>query len=137
MGHDLSTATMTRALTVAALAATVVGLSACAMGSPSDRAQKLADGATKAVYNDDLTALTANMNAALVPTVTRAQVGDLSDKLHALGDYQGLTLTASDSLKSEYDFDAKFTKGTWTVMVKLDADGKIAAYRVAPRSGSS
>lgn len=123
-------------MAVAALAAAIALTSACASNSPGDRAQKLADAATKAVYNDDVAALTSNMNAQLVPTVTRAQVGDLSDKLHALGDYQGLTPTATDSLKSEYDFDAKFTKATWTVMVRLDADGKIAAYRVAPKSGS-
>jgi hypothetical protein len=125
-----------RTLTAAALAAAVLTMGACAGNSPADRAQKLADAATKAVYADDISALTSDMNAQLVPTVTRAQVGDLSDKLHALGDYQGLTPTASDSLKSEYDFDAKFTKGTWTVMVRLDADGKIAAFRVAPQSGN-
>ena len=108
-------------------------LAGCA-ASASDRAQKLADDATKAVYNDDMAGLTANMNAALVPTVTRAQLGDLADKMHALGNYQGLTPAGSDTLKSEYDFKAKFDKGTWTVMVRLDGDGKIAAYRVAPTS---
>jgi hypothetical protein len=118
----------------AILALSVAG---CASGSPSNRALKLADDATKAVYGDDMSGLTANMNAALVPTVTRAQLGDLSDKMHALGDYQGLTPTSTDSLKSEYDFKANFTKGSWTVMVKLDADGKIAAYRVAPTSPGS
>jgi predicted component of type VI protein secretion system len=120
-----------RVLLAAALAVLLAG---CSAGSASDRAQKLADDATKAVYNDDMTGLTANMNAALVPTITRAQLGDLADKMHALGDYQGLTPAGSDTLKSEYDFKAKFDKGTWTVMLRLDGDGKIAAYRVAPSS---
>jgi hypothetical protein len=109
-------------------------LTGCSAGSASDRALKLAGDATKAVYNDDMSGLTANMNAALVPTVTRAQLGDLADKMHALGNYDGLTAAGSDTLKSEYDFKAKFDKGTWTVMLRLDADGKIAAYRVAPES---
>jgi len=120
-----------RVLLAAALAVLLAG---CSAGSASDRAQKLADDATKAVYNDDMAGLTANMNAALVPTITRAQLGDLADKMHALGDYQGLTPAGSDTLKSEYDFKAKFDKGTWTVILRLDGDGKIAAYRVAPSS---
>jgi predicted component of type VI protein secretion system len=120
-----------RVLLAAALAVLLAG---CSTGSASDRAQKLADDATKAVYNDDMAGLTANMNAALVPTITRAQLGDLADKMHALGDYQGLTPAGSDTLKSEYDFKAKFDKGTWTVILRLDGDGKIAAYRVAPSS---
>ncbi|HEY5095397.1 MAG TPA: hypothetical protein VII69_09800 [Candidatus Eremiobacteraceae bacterium] len=121
-----------RRVILAALLAVV--LAGCSSGPAADRAQKLADDATKAVYNDDMAGLTANMNAALVPTVTRAQLGDLSDKMHALGSYDGLTPSGTDSLKSEYDFKAKFDKGTWTVMIKLDGDGKIAAYRVAPSS---
>jgi hypothetical protein len=120
-----------RVLLAAALAALLTG---CSAGSASDRALKLADDATKAVYNDDMAGLTANMNAALVPTVTRAQLGDLADKMHAMGNYGGLTPSGSDTLKSEYDFKAKFDKGTWTVMLRLDGDGKIAAYRVAPMS---
>ena len=120
-----------RVLLAAALAALLAG---CSAGSASDRAQKLADDATKAVYNDDMAGLTANMNSALVPTITRAQLGDLADKMHALGDYQGVTPAGSDTLKSEYDFKAKFDKGTWTVILRLDGDGKIAAYRVAPSS---
>lgn len=120
-----------RVLLAAALAVLLAG---CSAGSASDHAQKLADDATKAVYNDDMAGLTANMNAALVPTITRAQLGDLADKMHALGNYQGLTPAGSDTLKSEYDFKAKFDKGTWTVILRLDGDGKIAAYRVAPSS---
>ena len=118
-----------RVLIATALAVLLAG---CSAGSASDRAQKLADDATKAVYNDDMAGLTANMNAALVPTITRAQLGDLADKMHTLGDYQGVTPAGSDTLKSEYDFKAKFDKGTWTVILRLDGDGKIAAYRVAP-----
>jgi PBP1b-binding outer membrane lipoprotein LpoB len=115
-------------------AALAVLLAGCSSGTAADRAQKLADDATKAVYNDDMAGLTANMNPALIPTITRAQLGDLADKMHTLGSYQGLTPAGSDTLKSEYDFKAKFDRGTWTVVVRLDGDGKIAAYRVAPTS---
>ncbi|HKW44867.1 MAG TPA: hypothetical protein VJN22_04360 [Candidatus Eremiobacteraceae bacterium] len=120
----------TRQVYLAAALALLLG--GCSAGSASDRAQKLADDATKAVYNDDMAGLTANMNPALVPSITRAQLGDLADKMHALGSYQGLTPAGSDTLKSEYDFKAKFDKSTWTVVIRLDGDGKIAAYRVAP-----
>ena len=87
-----------RVLLAAGLAVLLAG---CSAGSASDRAQKLADDATKAVYNDDMAGLTANMNAALVPTITRAQLGDLADKMHALGDYQGLPPAGSDTLRRQ------------------------------------
>lgn len=104
------------------------GLASC--GSPAASAQNQADGVTKAVYNDDGAAVTQNFDSALRKQVTRAQVGLLSDKLHKLGDYKGLTYVSNDGLKNEYTYRANFSNGTAPVIVRFDSDGKVAAYRI-------
>lgn len=92
----------------------------------------LADQVTRAVYNNDTAGVSSNFDSDLAPQVTRASVGTLSDKMHALGNYQGLTEAATDVPSHRYTFDAKFDKGDMTVFVRLDTDGKIGAYRVVP-----
>lgn len=92
----------------------------------------LADQVTRAVYNNDMAGVTSNFNGNLASQVTRASVGTLSDKMHALGNYQSLTETATDIPSRRYSFDAKFDKGDMTIGLRLDANGKIAAYRVVP-----
>ena len=99
-------------------------------GSPAGQAQSQADTVTKAVYNNDVAAMQQNFDAALKLQVTRAQVGLLSDKLHKLGDYKGLTYVSNDALKNEYTYRADFTNGTAPVIVRLDPGGKVAAYRI-------
>jgi hypothetical protein len=115
----------------AAFVASVFALSGCANKSGSNEAN-LADQVTRAIYNNDSGGVPTNFDSALAPQVTRASVGALSDKMHALGNYQGLTETAMDIPSHLYTFDAKFNKGDMTVFMKLDASGKIAAYRVVP-----
>ena len=66
--------------------------------------------------------------------VSRAEVGALSDKMHALGSYKGLTLLSTDPAKSEFTYRADFEKGSMNVVVRVDQDGKLAAYRVFPQS---
>ncbi len=107
-----------------------LGLAACASGGGNE--QKLADSVTRAVYNNDMAGVTANMDSSLAPQVTRASVGTLSDEMHNFGTYQGLTETGTDIPAHRYTFDAKFDKGDMTVQMRLDPDGKIAAYRVTP-----
>jgi outer membrane lipopolysaccharide assembly protein LptE/RlpB len=109
--------------------AVVLGLAACA-GHPTGQAQQAADATTRAVYNDDANAVTQNFDDTLKTQVTRSEVGILSDQMHKYGDYQGLTYVSDDPAKNEYTYHAKFTKGSMNVILKLDADGKIAAYRV-------
>jgi hypothetical protein len=100
-------------------------------GSPAGQAQSQADSVTKAVYNNDPAAVQQNFDNALKNQITRAQVGMLSDKLHKLGDYKGLTYVSNDGLKNEYSYTATFSSGTAPVVMRLDADGKIAAYRIS------
>lgn len=112
----------------------VAALAAC--GGAAGKAQSTADGTTKAAYANDIDTMTANFDSALKATVTRGQVGTLSDKMHALGDYQGLTLMATDFSKNEYTFLATFSKGKMNVVERLDPNGQIAAYRVFPNAST-
>ncbi|HEY8312962.1 MAG TPA: hypothetical protein VIG51_02205 [Candidatus Baltobacteraceae bacterium] len=111
-----------------------IALAGCSGNSSSANgggtAQAVADAATKAAYNNDIAGVTANMDAALKGQVTRAQVGTLSDKMHQMGDYKGLTFVGSDVNKNEYTYRAEFTNRSTTVAVRLDPDGKLSAYRV-------
>ena len=91
--------------------------------------QSETDSATKAVYNDDMSGVTQNFDDALKAQVTRSEVGLMSDQMHQLGDYQGLTFVSSDPNKSEYTYHANFTKGSRPVIVRVDTDGRFAAYR--------
>lgn len=116
--------------------ALVLGLAACA-GNNTGQAQTAAESTTKAVYNDDADAVTQNFDDTLKSQVTRSEVGILSDQMHKLGDYKGLTYVSNDPAKNEYTYRADFTKGSMNVVLKLDPDGKIAAYRVfAPVAAS-
>ena len=115
---------------LAAGLAVALGLAACS--GPAGSEQKLADTVTRAVYDNDMATATAQFDSQLVPQVTRASLGVASDAMHKLGNYQGLTEVATDSIKREYRFDAKFDKGDMTIVMRLDPDSKIAAYRVIP-----
>jgi Protein of unknown function (DUF3887) len=106
-----------------------LALAGCA-GNTTGQAQAAADSTTKAVYNDDAGAVTQNFDDQLKNQVTRSEVGILSDQMHKLGDYKGLTYVSNDPAKNEYTYRADFSKGSMNVVLKLDADGKIAAYRV-------
>ncbi len=115
------------------LTATVIvafGLAGC--GGSSGGPQKIADSTTRAVYNNDMGGVTANFDSTLAPQVTRASLGMLSDKMHELGNYQGITIAATDLPSKRYTFDAKFDNGDMTVVMRLDDDGKVAAYRIIP-----
>jgi len=115
------------------LAALCAALAGCA-AAESTGAQRTADAATKAVYADDYDALTATFDPSLKPQVTRTEVGVLSDKLHALGNYTGLTYVDGDPIKSEYTYRAAFDKGTVSIVVRVDPRGELTAYRLFPQS---
>ncbi|HEY5341856.1 MAG TPA: hypothetical protein VIK27_12575 [Candidatus Aquilonibacter sp.] len=112
------------------LVAVTIALAGCGGHDP----QSTASDVTRAVYDNDLRGVTARVDQALLPQVSRANVGAISDKMHALGSYNGLTPIASDPVKNEYTYRASFAKGTMNVVIRLDSDGKLAAYRVFPQS---
>ena len=106
----------------------VVALAGC--GSKETR---VADATTRAVYDNNIDAVTQNFTPDLAKQVSRAQLGQLSDLMHAKGDYKGLTETGTEP-DGAYDFRADFSNGSLVVKIKLDQDGKIAGYRVIPPS---
>ncbi len=117
----------------AAGASFALALAACG-GGAAGSAQATADRTTKAVYDNDVDAVTQNFDDALRAQVTRSEVGLMSDQMHALGDYNGLTFVSSDPAKNEYTYRANFSKGSRSVILRLDTDGKTAAYRfLVPR----
>jgi hypothetical protein len=122
VGHALRQ----RALWCGIIAA--LALSACGGSSP----QTLADQTTRALYRGDRAGTVANFDDQLRPQVTRAQVGAISDAMHVLGNYKGLQMLDHDGTSGRYDFVAKFDKGTMLVMVRMDSNGRIGAYRVSP-----
>jgi len=115
---------MKRLLAIAAVSA----LAACAAHDP----QASVNGVTRAVYDDNRAAAVRYFDNALRPQVSRAGIGMISDKMHALGAYNGLTLVGSDGTMHEYRYRAGFSKGTVTIVVRIDSAGRLAAYRVFP-----
>jgi len=119
-----------RALTLRAAGGLLTfALCACGGGSATSP-QKVTNDTTEAVYNDDLNAMQTHFDDALQKQVTIDGVRSLSQKLHAFGAYKGLTQTAADPNGGRYDYAAAFDKATMTVHVRVDADGRIAAYRI-------
>ena len=116
------------------LALAIATLAACSASAGGGAAQSSAESVTKAVYANDMTGVTPNFDSALQTQVSRAEVGALSDKMHALGDYKGLSFVSSDPTKSEYTYRADFERGTMNVVIRLDPDGKLAAYRIFPQT---
>jgi hypothetical protein len=109
----------------------LVALAACASSDP----QSIANNVTRAVYDNNVSAVQPYFDDALRGQVSRASVGVISDKMHALGNYSGLTLLGSDATKREYSYRANFSKGTVNIVVRVDPDGRLAAYRVFPQPG--
>ncbi|HTU70743.1 MAG TPA: hypothetical protein VMF11_10545 [Candidatus Baltobacteraceae bacterium] len=105
-----------------------LALAACSTSDP----QSTASAVTRAVYQDDPAAVAPYFDDALQAQVSRASVGVLSDRMHALGNYTGLTLLGMDTGKHEYTYRANFSKGTMDVVVRLDSNGRLAAYRASP-----
>lgn len=133
MGHVLMTHGRLRArsrLIIACLLA--AGLYAC--GQQAKAPADVAAAVTHALYNNDYAAATQNFDSTLKTQATRTGVAVLSDKMHALGDFQGLTEVKRDDDTRRYWYDAKFSKGDLTVLLRLHADGSIAAYRIEPKS---
>lgn len=122
---------MGRALTGAVAAA--IALAACA-GQQHPNPQALADQATQGIYDADYDRTTQNFDAALKLQVTRASIGALSDKMHALGAYHGLQPANSDVNAGRYDYQAAFDKGAMLVQIRVDPNWKIGAYRVSPET---
>lgn len=118
-----------KALAALFLIALLAGCSNRGTGAAAS-AQSTADGITKAAYNDDYAGVSANFDDSVKRTIGRAEVGVMSDNMHKLGDYTGLTLLSNDPAKNEFTYRAAFSRGSMNVGLRLDPDGKVAAYRI-------
>ena len=118
-----------RALTMSAAATLALALCACG-GGATTAPQKVTNETTQAIYNDDLNAMQAHFDSALQKQVTIDGVNTLSQRLHAFGAYKGLTQTAADETGGRYDYSAAFDNAAMAVHVRVDQDGRIAAYRI-------
>jgi hypothetical protein len=126
--------TSNRPASVVAVALATLALAACGQsGARSPGA--LVDGITRSVYAADYDGTTSYMDAATKAQVTRAEIGDLSDRMHALGAYQGAAEKQADPDRGVYEYDLKFASGHMTAKIRLDPSGKVGAYRVFPASG--
>jgi hypothetical protein len=114
-----------------ALAFVLVTVAGC--GSPAETAADAADRVTKAVLADDVDAVSSSFATPLQGSITRAEVGSLSDTMTALGAYKGVTYESSDPSKHEYVYRADFDRGSMGVVVRIDGSGKLDAYRVFPQ----
>lgn len=108
----------------------VFALAGCAGTSSSPAPGDLVDEITRAVYQDDYATTVLHFDDAAKATVTRASLGDLSDRMHRLGSYTGLGQKAADPDKRRYVYELRFDHGTATAELRIDAEGKVGAYRV-------
>jgi hypothetical protein len=100
----------------------------------TDTPAALTDSITRAVYANDYEGTTAPFDPQTKAEVTRTEIGRLSDRMHALGSYQGLTQTKADADRGLYEFDLRFASGHMTAKLRVDPSGKVGAYRVVPNS---
>ncbi len=112
------------------LAAGLTAAVLCGCGGGATSPEKVVNDTTEAVYNDDLNAMQTHFDGALQKQVTIDGVNTLSQKLHAFGAYKGLTQIAADQTGGRYDYNAAFDNGNLAVHVRMDQDGRIAAYRI-------
>ena len=115
-----------------------LALGGCASRAPdaTDPAAR-ADRITRAVYADDLDRTVADFDDAAKRQVTRSQLGDMSDRMHGLGDLRSLTQRSADPDSGRYEYDAAFTGGALLVQLRIDPSGKIGAYRIAPETAAA
>jgi hypothetical protein len=115
------------------IVACFLAASLVACGMQGKNPQSTATSVAQALYNNDYSGAIQNFDDSLKAQATRTQVALISDKMHALGDFQGLTQTKADDDTYRYWYDAKFSKGDMTVEMRLHANGSIAAYRIVPK----
>jgi hypothetical protein len=100
-------------------------LAACAP-RPADTAEKI----TRAIDAGDLPGAIAPMDAALAKRVTDEGLGDLTGTMQKLGTLQSVTQTRSDVAQRKYEFAAQFEKGSMTIDVAFDPDGKVSYFHL-------
>lgn len=108
-----------------------LALAACA---GENHYEQLADQVTKAIVANDMRPVEKDFNALARPQLeNRAKVGQLSDELNALGSFKRTReLQVGNEAADVHTLNAEFSKGNWQIQMRIDADGKIAAFRIHP-----
>ena len=108
--------------------ASVAVLTACGGNNPNATAERI----TRAVYANDLDSTIATFDDQTKKDVSRGELGRISDMMHGLGDFKALTPRSANDDSGRYEYDAQFSRGSMLVQLRIDASGKVGAYRVAP-----
>jgi hypothetical protein len=100
--------------------------------------EKMADQVTKAIIANDMRPVEPDFNAIVRPKLlNRSRVGQLSDELNALGALKRIKENTPSGVQAgEHTFAVEFQKATWSEDMLIDADGKIAAFHVHPKSSA-
>lgn len=128
-----------KALASSALTGALVSwaLAACSGSAGGGTPQQVAERVTRAVYANDLNTTIGAFDDTMQRNVTRAQLGDLSDRMHELGAFTSIVQRSGTADTGRYEFDASFTGGMMLVQMRIDPGGKIGAYRVTPEAISA
>jgi len=124
---------MSRLASAAALR--IVLAAGCAPGAASGP-DALAERITRAVYANDFDGTVASFDDALKKSATRSSVGDISDRMHALGTLKTVKRRSGDADRGRYDYDLIFERGAMLAQLRLDPSGRVGAYRVIPATGT-
>jgi hypothetical protein len=114
-----------------ALAALLVAGLLAGCGASSNP-QKTADSMTHALYANDLAGFQSYFDDSTKATVTRGDMGALSDRMHQLGDIQSIAQHDANPDAGRYTYDVTFSRGSMLVELRMDPTGKVGAYRVIP-----
>jgi len=107
----------------------VAVLAGCSAGR---NPQKVADDMTHALYANDLDRFSGYFDDATKATVTRGDMGALSDRMHQLGTIQSIAPHDADPDAGRYTYDVTFSRGSMLVELRVDPTGKVGAYRAIP-----
>jgi len=93
---------------------------------------RLADTITRAIYDNKPDVARTYFNDALKSQIQDFQVLFMSQTMHRLGDYDGVKIARADVDHGRYAYRAVFSRGKMEVRLRVDNDGKAAAYRIVP-----
>jgi len=102
-------------------------------GGPSGAAPtRVADSITRAIYDNKPEVARGYFNDEIRPQIQDFQVLFMSQTMHRLGDYDGVKIARADVDHGRYAYRAFFSRGKMEVRVRIDQNGRAAAYRVLP-----
>ena len=124
------------ALAVAVVAAFIGGFSLGRL-HVEPRAIDVVATTTAAIASGDIARARSAFDDQIRPQVTPATVAALAQIMQRYGPYEHVEQVSEIPARRRYDFEAYFVGGSMLVQLRLDADGKIAAYHIIPNGPST